>query len=103
MPTFYPTDAIREAFLASLETSPRYRAVIYRAIHKAGRLGMTCDEVEIALKLPHQSVSARIGELEKLGMICPTGSARYTRCYRRAVVWRASNPDVLMVETEEGS
>lgn len=98
MPTFYPTDAIKEAFVASIETSPRYRAVIYRAIRDAGRLGMTCDEVEVALKLPHQSVSARIGELDKLGMICPTGTARYTRHYRRAVVWRVSNPDAVIGE-----
>jgi hypothetical protein len=91
--SFRPTDAQVEAFIASAETSPRHRALIYRTIRDAGRLGMTCDEVEVALNMPHQSVSARIGELEQIGMIQITGTARYTRYRRRAVVWRAANPD----------
>lgn len=49
--------------------------------------GATCDEVETALKLPHQTASARIRELAKAGDIRDSGNRRLTRSNRKATVW----------------
>lgn len=49
--------------------------------------GMTCDEVEVATGLKHQTASARIRELALLGVIQENGK-RPTRSGRNAVIWR---------------
>jgi hypothetical protein len=49
--------------------------------------GMTCDEVERAYDLKHQTASARITELLKDGRIKPSGSYRKTRTGRNANVY----------------
>lgn len=49
--------------------------------------GATCDEVEVALDLRHQTASARIRELVLLGCLEDTHQRRRTRSGRTAVVW----------------
>jgi predicted ArsR family transcriptional regulator len=48
----------------------------------------TCDEMEIALGMRHQSCSARFAELKAEGIIEATGERRPTRSGRDARVFR---------------
>ena len=57
----------------------------------ARRNGATCDEVEWNCRMRHQTASARIRELVKLGLIRDSGSRRNTRSRRPAVVWVPKN------------
>ena len=51
----------------------------------------TCDELEVMLRWPHQTVSARLNDLhDKYHMIEDSGSKRATRSGRLAIVWRLS-------------
>ena len=51
--------------------------------------GMTCDELEAVSGLMHQTASARVHELKKLGAIYDSGRRRKTRSGRKATVWLA--------------
>jgi predicted transcriptional regulator len=66
--------------------TPRLRGMVLEVIRAAG--GLTCDEVEERLDLKHQTVSARVHELMKLGQIVD-GGRRKTRSGRAATVWVA--------------
>lgn len=78
----------RRAARASVERIlPDLRRTVLGQIVKAG--GATCDEVEVALGLSHQSVSARVNELMEAGLIAAAGR-RPTRSGRNAVVWRVA-------------
>lgn len=50
--------------------------------------GATCDEVEVAFDMPHQTASARIRELVKDGKVFDTGHRRATRTGCKARVYR---------------
>ena len=56
--------------------------------------GGTCDELEIATGIIHQTASARVRELVKAGLIADSGRTRKTRSGRRA--------RVLEISTVEG-
>ena len=61
--------------------------------------GATCDEIEVALGLRHQTASARIRELVQKGNLMDSGKIRVTRARRSAVVWVVNTrPD--MPETD---
>lgn len=47
----------------------------------------TCDEVELALEMNHQTCSARFSELKREGIIVPTVK-RATRTGCKAQAWR---------------
>lgn len=49
--------------------------------------GATCDEIEVALSLSHQTASARVRDLFKAGNIRDSGIRRNTRTGRKATVW----------------
>ncbi len=63
-----------------------------RVIVAAGTEGVTCDEVEVATKLPHQGASARIRELVQKGLIEARGIRRKTRSGRSAAVYIFKRP-----------
>ena len=48
----------------------------------------TCDEVEVALKLSHQSCSARFRDMKLAKTILPTGYRRQTRTGSYAAIFR---------------
>jgi Fic family protein len=50
--------------------------------------GATCDEIERATGLSHQTASARLRELVLNGRIEDSGERRKTRSGRLATVWR---------------
>lgn len=60
---------------------------IVATIRASGGYGKTCDELEVILGLPHQSVSARITDLQSAGAIVDSGQRRPTRSGRAARVY----------------
>ncbi len=62
----------------------RRRVVAYVA--SRGEFGATSDEVEVALALSHQTVSARITEAKAGGELVKSGDRRPTRSGRNAAV-----------------
>lgn len=46
----------------------------------------TCDELEVALDMRHQTCSARLAELKKNGLVIVTGERRATRTGCKAAV-----------------
>lgn len=63
------------------------RARVLGTIKSMREYGMTCDEVEQTTHLTHQTASARVHELHKLGAIRDSGRRRNTRSGRKATVW----------------
>lgn len=55
--------------------------------HYMQRLPSTCDEIEVALSLRHQTASARIRELVLQGRLRDSDHVRDTRSGRSAVIW----------------
>lgn len=49
--------------------------------------GATCDEIEVAFRMRHQTASARIRELAQRDLIKDSGFNRLTRSGRSATVW----------------
>lgn len=66
-------------------------------IRSRGDDGATCDEVEAALEMKHQTASARIRELVLKDRICDSGMRRKTRSKRKAIVYVLPefHPDIL--------
>lgn len=84
-----------EAAAASMETSAEtLRAEVYVRIAKVAA-GLTCDEVEVAMGLRHQTASARIRELVLKGSIIDSGRRRRTRSGREATIWIACQGDAV--------
>ncbi len=54
--------------------------------------GLTCEEVETKLTMKHQTASARIRELQDLGIIEDRGIRRKTTSGRPAAVWILTRP-----------
>lgn len=63
----------------------RLKAIVLDAIKREG--GLTCDEVEIVTGLRHQTASARVYDLKKVGRIVDSGTRKKTRSGRDAIVW----------------
>jgi hypothetical protein len=53
--------------------------------------GATCDAVERALNLKHQTASAQIRHLFEGGVLCDSGRRAATGSGRRAIVWTLIN------------
>ncbi len=76
--------------LATTSVEPLLKGLqrdVLRVVRDAGPDGYTCDEVEQALGRTHQTVSARVHELFRMGAIVDTGRRRPTRSQRLATVW----------------
>jgi predicted transcriptional regulator len=65
----------------------RLRRWVYEHI-KGNPNGATCDEIEVALDMRHQTASARLRELFLGGLVYTTDECRLTRSRRRAHVYR---------------
>ena len=64
----------------------RLQAMILAHYQREKYRGATCDEVEAALGLKHQTCSARIRELRDKGLLVDSGYQRKTRSGRKAAV-----------------
>lgn len=65
------------------------RAYILAALRRRRGAGATCDELETALRLSHQTVSARLRELALAREVVTTDQRRATRRGRKARVYVA--------------
>jgi hypothetical protein len=83
------TDTSADAARSMRHSAQWLRHLIYGAVADAGLTGMTCDEVEAALDLRHQTASARVHELAAAGKFVRTLRRRRTRSGRHAAVYVA--------------
>jgi hypothetical protein len=84
------SDTSREAAESVVDNARQLRAVVFSRILGSGEVGMTCDQVEVAMNGRHQTISARIRELVNEGRIIDTGERRPTRSGRGARVYLAT-------------
>ena len=63
------------------------RAKVFRYIRGEGFAGATCDEIEEALDMRHQTASPRVRELVLMGAIEDSGHRRRTRSGSTARVY----------------
>ena len=82
-------DTSMSAFRKALDTAPNTRARIMMLLgrHKPG---LICEEIEVFLHAPHQSISARLCELAKAGRIVDSGKRRMTSYENKSIVWRVA-------------
>ena len=73
-PTDPPTS--HEAAEAVAETAHRRRREVLRHVHAAGKTGATMGEVALAMGVDTTTVSSRLTELRRAGLIVPTGEKR---------------------------
>lgn len=71
---------------------PRAPADRRKVLAVLGAGPATCDELEQALRLSHQTCSARCCELRADGSIVDSGERRPTRSGSKATVWRLATP-----------
>jgi hypothetical protein len=89
---FAPGSSTSQAAAESMEGSARNVAhQIFRFFVSQGQHGATTDEVEVALRLTHQTASARVHALTTSGLLIqpPGRPTRKTRGLRSAAVWLA--------------
>jgi hypothetical protein len=78
--------SVAAAFAALPNINAQHRQV-YAYLHQQGPQGATDDELELALGLSHQGVSARRRELVLKGLVKDSGRQRKTSRNRMAKVW----------------
>lgn len=78
-----------EAFASIQGNLEGMREIVYELIATDPTGGMTCDECELASGGRHQTVSARIYDLRRSGLIKDSSVRRNTRSGRSAIVWCA--------------
>lgn len=84
-----PVSNTSHAAAASIEPHAEgQRERVLGALRDAGPRGLTSDELEVALQLPSQSVTPRVLELRRAGVIVNSGTTRATRRGRQAAVYR---------------
>ncbi|HYJ33779.1 MAG TPA: hypothetical protein VE326_11220 [Candidatus Binatia bacterium] len=71
----------------------RMRQAVLRYIESRGLVGATCDEVEHALRMRHQTASARLTELKRAKQVVATERRRPTWSGRMARVYAAAGDD----------
>lgn len=77
--------------------APILSARVAQHVRESG--GATCDEVEVALGLRHQTASARLRELVLKGAIKDSGARRLTRSKRKAAVYVFNDGPAPVVPT----
>jgi len=70
----------------------RLRARVVRYVERRGQRGATCDEIEVASGMSHQTISARCTEAKALGEVVDSGRRRPTRTGRNAAVLVTPSP-----------
>jgi Fic family protein len=83
---FSDHDTSREA---AERINPGRMVMRMKVLTEIKRGPLACHEIEVRLKMPHTTASARIRELFLKGLIEHNGQYRYTPASRRAKVWRA--------------
>lgn len=76
-----------EAAAAIEPVAQRQRDILYAYVCDQYTLGTTNQEAEEALGMPAQTITPRMLELRKEGIVVDSGMKRKTRSGRRAIVW----------------
>jgi len=88
-----PGHNFRDTSIAAAEhMKPKAAAIRLRVLAEIqirGSTGATCDELEQAFGMSHQTVSARLRELNLSGHVLDSEQRRKTRSGRNAIVWVA--------------
>jgi DNA-binding transcriptional ArsR family regulator len=87
------SDTSKAAARAARVRAPGTRERIYTAINESID-GLTADEIIERLKIPHQTASARMSELAKLGRIKDSSRRRLTRYGKAAVVYVVNEGEI---------
>lgn len=88
LPPYSDEDTSKAAAESVAESATSMRERVYNHLTALYPGGATDDEMEVALGMRHQTLSARRWELAKDGMVEPSGRYRQTRSGRSAQVWR---------------
>lgn len=90
-------DTSRDAANSMQAALSSLQAHVFHWIQAQGEHGSTCDEAEEALRMKHQTCSARIRELALKERILDSGERRPTRSGRNAVVYviPEHHPDIV--------
>ena len=86
---FVNVDTSKAAARLKARSATTDRAVVDRLVGNAEN-GLTCHEVEQMTGMPHQTASARLWELERMGRIYKTAERRTTRGKFTARVYKRS-------------
>jgi hypothetical protein len=86
------SDTSKGAAVSMVADARTLRDAVAALVKQRAARGATCHEVEWALKLSHQTASARIRELVLAGKLKDSGMRRPTASGRTAAVWIAK-PD----------
>lgn len=81
----------------------KLEADVFNEIKRCGRVGATVDEIEVALDMSHQTVSARVSTLGQRGVIINTGRKRKTRSGRAAFVHVIANLKPMRKRSQVGT
>lgn len=82
-----PTSMESQDMLERAGKKSKYRRAIFEFIEARGERGATCDEIEVALALRHQTASCFIRFLTQDFFLKNSGTRRITRAGRQAIVW----------------
>lgn len=77
-----------QAHESQKDKAPLDRVAILARLRKY-RTGTTCDKLEQVLNMSHQTTSARINDLVRLGKVVDSGRREKTRTGRLAICWKA--------------
>jgi len=96
---FAVRETSHDAAVSVADTAAAVRRMVYHHILQAGRYGVTCDELEVEFGRIHETISARVWDLNGGNRRLPqrivdSGVRRPTRRGRAAIVW--------VVKTDEG-
>ena len=94
-PPSVDVDTSRDAAESMKPHAGRVREAVLAIIRHSWPIGVTCDEIEVTLKLAHQTASARVRELVLAKEVVDSGQRRPTRTGRKAAVYvvMSSTPD----------
>lgn len=76
-----------QAHRSQKDKAPTDCMVVYNRLRKYPR-GATCDRLEQALGMSHQTTSARLNDLARRGKIVDSGRREKTRTGRPAICWK---------------
>ena len=76
-----------QAHKSQKDKAPLDRVAILARLRKY-RTGTTCDKLEQVLNMSHQTTSARINDLVRMGKIVDSGRREKTRTGRLAICWK---------------
>jgi hypothetical protein len=78
--------------------APTKRQIVFYKLRSMGIIGMTDDEMQVALGMNPNTQRPRRIELLRMRLIIDSGLTRKTRGGEEAVVWRVKTPAELQAE-----